>query len=444
VNQGSISDECEERRYEPQDKASPGLKFYQKGDVTIKIEEGVDVEDVDMETLDMTAAATRTPYMLTALQAEDTNPTPLGGGLQGAMFDQRRVKIEHHYHQAPAPAPVADPGLAPALGAIWQQSMLAQGAMQRELDTVKAAAQQEVQHQLRTGAMEIEGQALTRQLAATQAEEAKWKALAAKMEEQLVQQAQQLAQLLQADAQRAADHQRMVDDMMASFKREYQEANLARDRERQAAELAVERERADWRLEMEQMVMELAALGQDNVALRQRVNEGIALAPTGAAPADIPLPEDDQATNDLPENDPTGGDPPTGDPPAADPPAGDPPRDNPEPPEPEDDPMGRDDEPADSPLPPGPDGAGGDPPPGGPGPSLGALRHVVPDLQDLHPHVQRLGTTSAATRRPKRPCTGVGQSKRVVRSYVRTQVRHAAMRQLWSIHPLQGCPPRGR
>jgi len=92
----------------------------------------------------MTAAATRTPYMLAALQAEDTNPTPLGRGLQGAMFDQRRVKIEHHYHQAPAPAHVADPGLAPALSAIWQQSMLAQAAMRRELDTVKAAAQQEV------------------------------------------------------------------------------------------------------------------------------------------------------------------------------------------------------------------------------------------------------------------------------------------------------------
>jgi len=149
------------------DKALPGLKLYQKGDVTIKIEEGVDVEDVDMETLDMTAAATLTPYMLAALQAEDTNPTPLGGGLQGAMFDQRRVKIEHHYHQAPAPAPVADPGLAPALSAIWQQSMLAQGAMQRKLGTVKAAAQQEVQHQLRTCAMDIEGHALTRQLAAT-------------------------------------------------------------------------------------------------------------------------------------------------------------------------------------------------------------------------------------------------------------------------------------
>jgi tripartite-type tricarboxylate transporter receptor subunit TctC len=86
------------------------------------------------------------------------------------------------------------------------------------------------------------------------------------MEGQLVQQAQQLAQLLQADAQRTAGQQRMVDDMMASFKREYQEANLARDRERQAAELAVERERADWRLEMEQMVMELAVLGKDNVA----------------------------------------------------------------------------------------------------------------------------------------------------------------------------------
>ena len=217
------------------DKALPGSKFYQKGDVTIKIEEGVDVFHVDMDTWDMTVAATRTPYMLAALQAEDANPTPLGGGLQGAMFDQRRVKIEHHYHQVPAPAPTTDPGLSPALGAIWQQSMLAQGAMQRELDTVKAAAQQEVAHQLKAGAMVIEGQALARQLVATQAEEAKWKARAAKMEEQL-------AQLLQADAQRAAaqeaavakqaaDHQRMVDDMMASFKREYQELNLARERQ---------------------------------------------------------------------------------------------------------------------------------------------------------------------------------------------------------------------
>ena len=97
---------------------------------------------------------------------------------------------------------------------------------------VKAAAQQEVAHQLKAGAMVIERQALARQLVATQAEEAKWKARAAKMEEQLAQQMQQLAQLLQADVQRAAaqeaavakqaaDHQRMVDDMMASFKREY-------------------------------------------------------------------------------------------------------------------------------------------------------------------------------------------------------------------------------
>ena len=65
------------------DKALPGSKFYQKGDVTIKIEEGVDVEDVDMDTLDMTVAATRTPYMLAALQAEDSNLTPPEGGLQG-------------------------------------------------------------------------------------------------------------------------------------------------------------------------------------------------------------------------------------------------------------------------------------------------------------------------------------------------------------------------
>jgi len=69
------------------------LKLYQKGDVTIKMEEAVDVFYVDIETLDMTAAATRTPYMLTALQAED-NSTPLGEGLQAAMFDQPRVKSQ--------------------------------------------------------------------------------------------------------------------------------------------------------------------------------------------------------------------------------------------------------------------------------------------------------------------------------------------------------------
>jgi len=118
--------------------------------------------------------------------------------------------------------------------------MFVQGAMQRELDTDKAAAQQEAQHQLKAGAMEIEGQVFPRQLVATQAEKAKWKARAAKMEEQQAQQAQQLAQLMQADAQRAAaqelavakqagDNQRMMDDMMASFKREHQEMSLARD-----------------------------------------------------------------------------------------------------------------------------------------------------------------------------------------------------------------------
>jgi hypothetical protein len=47
-----------------------------------------------MDTLDMAAAATRTPYMLAALQDEDANPTPIGGGLQGALYDQRRVKFK--------------------------------------------------------------------------------------------------------------------------------------------------------------------------------------------------------------------------------------------------------------------------------------------------------------------------------------------------------------
>ena len=58
------------------DKALPGSKFYQQGDVTIKIEEGVDVEDIDMDTWDMTVAATRTPYMLMALKRRTPTRRP--------------------------------------------------------------------------------------------------------------------------------------------------------------------------------------------------------------------------------------------------------------------------------------------------------------------------------------------------------------------------------
>ena len=65
------------------DKALPGSKFYQKGDVTIKIEEGVNVEDDDMDTLDMAAAATRTPYMWQRCKRRTLTLRPSEKGCKG-------------------------------------------------------------------------------------------------------------------------------------------------------------------------------------------------------------------------------------------------------------------------------------------------------------------------------------------------------------------------
>jgi hypothetical protein len=189
------------------DRQLPAGGFYSKGDPRIKIEQ-YDADSGEMELVDVPKAMTRTPLMYEAFMAAAKEESAFRPG-HTQMFDQRQVKIELHHHPAPPVAAYA-PGTVPyaaypptAPEELWRQAFV-QGATAQELQATAAVAKEQIRHKTMEGAMVLEGQALVRQLQASQSEAAKLQEQVRQLEQLATQRAQQLLQQQQQYASDAA------------------------------------------------------------------------------------------------------------------------------------------------------------------------------------------------------------------------------------------------
>ena len=284
------------------DRQLPAGGFYSKGDPRIKIEQ-YDADSGEMELVDVPKAMTRTPLMYEAFMAAAKEESAFRPG-HTQMFDQRKVKIEVHHHPAPPVAAYA-PGTVPyaaypptAPEELWRQAFV-QGATAQELQATAAVAKEQIRHKTMEGAMVLEGQALVRQLQASQSEAAKLQEQVRRLEQLATQRAQQLLQQQQqyasdaaaravaqetSMANLAANQQVEMQKLVHGLEQERRENEERHQRERQAADHRRMAELAEQRARMDQMAAQMAAMMQLHLGQSGQMAAGGGPAQGGAPP----------------------------------------------------------------------------------------------------------------------------------------------------------------
>jgi len=207
------------------DRQLPAGGFYSKDNPRIKIEQ-YDADSGEMELVDVPRAMAHTPLMYEAFMAAAREETAFRSG-HTQMFDQHPVKIELHHHPAPpvaayAPGPVpyaAYPPTSPE--ELWRQGF-AQEATALEVQATVAVAKEQLRHQTTESAMVQEGQALLRQLQASQSDSAKLQEQVRQLEQLAAQRAQQLLQQQQQNASDAAARAAAQEASMAKLVADHQ------------------------------------------------------------------------------------------------------------------------------------------------------------------------------------------------------------------------------